>query len=394
MFGYQAPSNDAQTITWDNGTPTFGLANQNNFNGLTYAGSNIPTSTPGFGGQPASNTVNLNTSEGNPGYSATYKTANGGTLNYDPYTNSFTNYTPGVPTSTEGQSLFASENPKYQGYQMFRTDAGSYTLPDGTSVNQNPSMGQAIGNYYLVNPKTGQISQATSHEAKPYDTGPGGFADWSNNYGWMIPAAMLAAGGAVAASGAGAAGAGGAIDSTAAALGGSGGGGAFIPAAGSGANFGIDAAAAYGAGTGAGTYLTPTQMGPTYGELGYTGVPEGGMGPTYAEMGYTGLNQNEAIAAADAAAKAATSTSLIDALKTANQIRQGVGTASSLAKLLGGGSGSALSSAVGNLAAGKTGSGMAIPGIIRGNQNPFLMTQNLPIQDTTQAKLASLLKQG
>jgi hypothetical protein len=43
-------------------------------------------------------------------------------------------------------------------------------------------------------------------------------------------------------------------------------------------------------------------MGPNYQELGVTGVPEGGMGPTYGELGYTGLNNAEAIAAADAAA--------------------------------------------------------------------------------------------
>jgi hypothetical protein len=48
------------------------------------------------------------------------------------------------------------------------------------------------------------------------------------------------------------AGAGGAIDSTAVAGGGSGGGGAFVPSAGSGANFGIDAGGSYGLSGGAG----------------------------------------------------------------------------------------------------------------------------------------------
>jgi hypothetical protein len=48
------------------------------------------------------------------------------------------------------------------------------------------------------------------------------------------------------------AGAGGAIDSTAVAGGGSGGGGAFVPSAGSGANFGIDAGASYGLSGGSG----------------------------------------------------------------------------------------------------------------------------------------------
>lgn len=69
--------------------------------------------------------------------------------------------------------------------------------------------------------------------------------------------------------------------------------------------------------TGTGSYVTPELMGPTYGELGVTGVPEGGMGPTYAEMGYTGLNQGEAIAAADAAAYAsANNITLADAYKS------------------------------------------------------------------------------
>ena len=71
--------------------------------------------------------------------------------------------------------------------------------------------------------------------------------------------------------------------------------------------------------------LAPELMGPTYGELGYTGLGEGMMGPTYAEMGYTGLNAGEAIAAADAAAYAASNgTTLADAYKalsTANQIK-------------------------------------------------------------------------
>ena len=63
-------------------------------------------------------------------------------------------------------------------------------------------------------------------------------------------------------------------------------------------------------------------MGPTYGELGITGLAEGMAGPTYAEMGYTGLNQAQAIAQADAAAKSGFG--LKDAYKTyqrANQIK-------------------------------------------------------------------------
>jgi hypothetical protein len=57
--------------------------------------------------------------------------------------------------------------------------------------------------------------------------------------------------------------------------------------------------------SGTASFLTPELMGPTYGELGLTGVEGGLAGPTYAELGYTGLNGAEAVAAADAAAYAA-----------------------------------------------------------------------------------------
>ena len=60
------------------------------------------------------------------------------------------------------------------------------------------------------------------------------------------------------------------------------------------------------AGAGVGSAL----MGPTYQELGVTGVEGGLAGPTYGELGYTGLNNAEAIAAADAAAKAAATSSI------------------------------------------------------------------------------------
>jgi hypothetical protein len=132
-------------------------------------------------------------------------------------------------------------------------------------------------------------------------------------------------------------------------------------------------------------------QGPTYGELGVTGVPEGGMGPTYAEMGNTGLNTQQAVSAADSAAQLQQAK---DALSTANQVRQGVSAANTLSKLLSSGAGSSLTGAAQNLATGQSGVGMAIPALLRGNQNPFTFTQSQPIQDTMQAKLASLLKQG
>lgn len=72
----------------------------------------------------------------------------------------------------------------------------------------------------------------------------------------------------------------------------------------------------------------------------------------------------------------------------------GLTDAAKLAKALTSSAGSKLSSATQNLATGQIGMGAEIPGIIRGNQNPFTYSPQQPIQDTKQAQLASLLKQG
>jgi hypothetical protein len=212
---------------------------------------------------------------------------------------------------------------------------------------------------------------------------PGGF----NLQRDLVPALAIfggavggaALGGAFSAAGAAGSGAGAgigagtsALDSTAIALGGSGGGGAFVPAVGSGASFGIVPGAAYTTGGLAGlgesalsttdilnsTGFTPTTgssftvdptvayttgaatpiptdigmgtnaplQGPTYQELGVTGVEGGMAGPTYSELGYTGLNLEEAAAAADAASKGL---SAQEVLSNANRVKN-------LAKLLGG----------------------------------------------------------
>jgi hypothetical protein len=74
-----------------------------------------------------------------------------------------------------------------------------------------------------------------------------------------------------------------------------------------------------GLATGAASFITPELMGPTYGELGVTGIGGGLAGPSYAELGYTGLNNAEAIAAADAASKGI---SAGDALKNANRAKK------------------------------------------------------------------------
>jgi hypothetical protein len=124
--------------------------------------------------------------------------------------------------------------------------------------------------------------------------------------------------------------------------------------------------------------------GPTYGELGVTGVPEGGMGPTYAEMGNTGLNTEQAISAADAASKGMSAS---DVLSNANR-------AKNLANMLNQGATSGLTGSLGKLAQGANPMGSELLNVVRGNQNPFTFSPQLPIQDTTQAKLASLLKQG
>jgi hypothetical protein len=65
-----------------------------------------------------------------------------------------------------------------------------------------------------------------------------------------------------------------------------------------------------------------------------------------------------------------------------------------VAKLLKQGATSGLTSSLGKLTAGANPMGAQQLQIVRGNQNPFTYTQQQPIQDTTQAKLASLLKQG
>lgn len=146
-------------------------------------------------------------------------------------------------------------------------------------------------------------------------------------YGWALPAALVAAyfsggatlgadaaleGGAMAAGEAAATSAGEAAFSEAIAA------GASEEAATAAAN--AAAESSLSAATSAGEAGTSAALqGPTYGELGVTGVPEGGMGPTYGEMGYTGLNQGEAIAAADAAAQSGLSAS--DVLSNANRLK-------------------------------------------------------------------------
>lgn len=204
---------------------------------------------------------------------------------------------------------------------------------------------------------------------------------WNNNLAGAlkIGAFALGAGGldaalAGAAAGSGAGAGAGAIDSTAVALGGSGGGGAFVPSAGSGASFGIGA----GAGAGVGSYVTPELMGPTYGELGITGVEGGFAGPTYAEMGYTGLNQGQAIAAADAASGGLSAKDVLVNLNRAKQLGSILSQTGNAAKGL---SSKNVSNA--NQMAQQAGQNFLQPtpeqfgGLYQMNQNPFTFTNPL-----------------
>jgi len=68
--------------------------------------------------------------------------------------------------------------------------------------------------------------------------------------------------------------------------------------------------------------------------------------------------------------------------------------AKNLSDLLKQGAASGLSNSLGQLAQGANPQGQALSAVVRGNQNPFTFTPQQPIQDTRQAQLASLLKQG
>jgi hypothetical protein len=146
-------------------------------------------------------------------------------------------------------------------------------------------------------------------------------------------------------------------------------------------------AAADAAATGAiGTGTNAALQGPTYGELGVTGVPEGGMGPTYAEMGNTGLNTEQAISAADAASKGMSAS---DVLNNANRVKN-------LANMLNQGATSGLSKSLGQLAQGSNAKPLDLLTAVRSNQSPFTYTPQVAIQNKKPdlSALAELLKQG
>jgi len=86
-----------------------------------------------------------------------------------------------------------------------------------------------------------------------------------------------------------------------------------------------------------------------------------------------------------------------DTLNTLNNVKKGTDAAKNLSKMLSQGSASGLSSSLGQLAQGANAQGMAMPNLVRGNQNPFSYTAQQPIQNAQPLDLASLsklLKQG
>ena len=155
-----------------------------------------------------------------------------------------------------------------------------------------------------------------------------------------------------------------------------------------------------GAELGAGAEL----MGPTYGELGYTGLELGQFGPTYAELGYTGLNNAAAISAADAAAAAALTKTGMSPSTLANLLKTGVTISSIASKVFGNNqtptqanpslsprtptstNPNDLANALSRLGTSgqvQTGAGF---GLSRGNVNPFTYSKDVPTQTLAASK--------
>jgi hypothetical protein len=135
-------------------------------------------------------------------------------------------------------------------------------------------------------------------------------------------------------------------------------------------------------------------MGPTYGELGITGVEGGFAGPTYGELGFTGLNQGEAISAADAASQMA---SLKQGLSTAKDVYSNVNRAKQLADLISGG-GKPNAQQFAQFQQGNQPAQEQFGGLYRMNQNPFAQapqpTSTQAPMGETQDFLAQLSEQG
>jgi hypothetical protein len=136
---------------------------------------------------------------------------------------------------------------------------------------------------------------------------------------------------------------------------------------------GLSADAAVGATAGGTGLVTATELaGPTYAELGITGVEGGLAGPTYGELGYTGLNQGQAIASADAASQLA---QLKDYASNAKDIYSNVNRAKNIFNTLNNSGQSSTSQALaGALQATQTPMEQ-FGGLYRMNEKPFLQQQ-------------------
>ena len=154
------------------------------------------------------------------------------------------------------------------------------------------------------------------------------------------------------------------------------GGGGFTPAVDSGANFAIDPTASY---TTAGAPSVNAPIGDQPGDY-----PMPGEDGTASQWTPSNINPQDVTNLLDYNASLNPSTSITDALKTANQVKQGVNTANTLAKLLGGTGGgttggttgttsNANLSALANLLKPATQTNSYI-GQIKANENPFTFT--------------------
>ena len=134
--------------------------------------------------------------------------------------------------------------------------------------------------------------------------------------------------------------------------------------------------------------------GPTYAELGITGLEGGLAGPTYGELGYTGLNNAEAISAADSASQI---TGLKNNLSTAKDVYNQANRAKKLADLISGG-GKPNQQQFAQFQQANQPMQEQFGGLYRMNQNPFAQTQQpTSIQaplGRTQDFLAQLSEQG
>jgi len=301
-----------------------------------------------------------------------FKDAGGGIINVDEAGQPIS-YNPSV--SWYDQQL--AKNPSALRATDYRNQVYLAGGPLDQTYNFNGKEVPIAATEYQVDPKTGKFVTDQNGNYKPVEFRPKGYNMWDD---WAAPVAVVAipalmAGGAYAA---GAYGAGtGAGVGAAEGIGAGTAGDVFAgySATGSAAGTaGSTVPAGYGA-LGAGT-TAGGAMGPTYAEMGYTGLGEGMAGPTYGEMGYTGLNQAEAIAQADAAAKAAGG---LTSMQKAQLLRMGV---------------NSLGQMTGKAGSGGTGySGGGTSGMTAyQRQSPFLSTaQQNVVPDSTEA-LTRLLR--